>query len=60
MLEERIKELENENAKLRSELDAFDPSFFEEIEDLKHDHYLLTQKVHQYEEIIAQMETPFS
>lgn len=60
MWEEHVKKLENENAKLKSELDAFDPTFFEEIEDLKHDHYLLTQKVQQYEEIIAQMETPLS
>eukprot|EP00210_Caulerpa_lentillifera_P001260 g1216.t1 len=59
-LEKLVKELEIENGKLKSELDAFDPAFFEEIEDLKHDHYLLTQKVSQYEEIIAQMETHIS
>ena len=32
----RVKELEDENSKLRSELESFDLEFFEEVEDLKY------------------------
>lgn len=40
-----LAEAEAENADLKAELNAFDPKFFEEIEDLKHDHYVLGNKV---------------
>ena len=35
--------MEAENEDLRAELDAFDPDFFEELEDLKHDRHVLSQ-----------------
>lgn len=41
-LKEMLSELEAENADLKTELNAFDPAFFEEIEDLKHEHHQLT------------------
>lgn len=34
----RVSELEQQNADLRGELGAFDPAFFEELEDMKHEH----------------------
>ncbi|TPX37071.1 hypothetical protein SmJEL517_g00935 [Synchytrium microbalum] len=34
----RLDELEQENRELRNELQAFDPNFFEELEDLKFSH----------------------
>eukprot|EP00983_Pelagomonas_calceolata_P130454 1161685-Pelagomonas_calceolata.AAC.23 len=40
-----LEEAESENEALRAELNAFDPKFFEEIEDLKHDHYVLSMKM---------------
>lgn len=40
-----LEEAEAENADLKAELNAFDPKFFEEIEDLKHDHCVLSNKV---------------
>jgi len=36
--------VEAENEDLRAELDAFDPAFFEELEDLKHDRHVLAQR----------------
>ena len=36
--------MEAENEDLRAELDAFDPAFFEELEDLKHDRHALAQR----------------
>lgn len=36
--------LQAENAAMRRELQALDPEFFEQIEDLKHDHQQLKQK----------------
>ncbi|GMH40793.1 hypothetical protein BSKO_08697 [Bryopsis sp. KO-2023] len=54
-LKDRVVELELENQDLRKELDGFDPTFFEEIEDLKHEHHQLSQKVVHYEQLISQM-----
>jgi len=51
-LQRKLEELEAENEDLKSELNAFDPAFFEEIEDLKHEHCQLGIKVQQYERII--------
>jgi len=42
-LQERLEILQGENADLRHELSAFDPAFFEELEDLKLHHHQLTQ-----------------
>jgi hypothetical protein len=44
-LQSQLQEVQAENDDLKAELNAFDPKFFDEIEDLKHDHYLLTGKV---------------
>lgn len=55
VLKERVSSLESENDDLRAELNAFDPAFFEEIEDLKHDHYQLSQKCAAQERTIQQL-----
>jgi centrosomal protein CEP290 len=55
-LRARVAQLEADNQDLRSELGAFDPAFFEEIEDLKHEHYQLTQKCAAQELQIAQLQ----
>lgn len=44
-LRERLADVEAENADLKAELNAFDPKFFDEIEDLKHEHHMLSVKV---------------
>jgi chorismate synthase len=41
----QLAEVSAENADLRAELNAFDPAFFDEIEELKQQHYLLGGKV---------------
>ncbi len=41
--------LEDENERLRSELEPFDLAFFEEIEDLKHEHAVTLDRLRQYE-----------
>lgn len=41
-----------ENVALRKELDAFDPEFFDEIEDLKFERQKLTRQVGRYKEKI--------
>ena len=51
----KSRELELENIDLRNELNAFDPSFFEEIEDLKHEHFQLTKRCSEYEETIRDL-----
>ena len=43
--------LRDENAAMQKELKAVDPEFFEQVEDLKHDHYQLKQK---YSALLAQ------
>jgi centrosomal protein CEP290 len=43
-LQQQVAALQEENQALRSELGAFDPAFFEELEDLKHSHHQLQQK----------------
>ena len=40
---------------LTKELEAFDPSFFEEIEDLKYNHQEAVRKNIQYEELLAKL-----
>jgi chromosome segregation ATPase len=41
-LTQRLASVEAENEDLKTELNAFDPAFFEEIEDLKHEHHQLS------------------
>eukprot|EP00798_Chlamydomonas_sp_ICE-L_P007851 gene7851-1057_t len=55
MAQERMADLEEENRDLRNELNAFDPAFFEEIEDLKHEHYVLSQRVEEQQNTITRM-----
>ena len=51
----QARELDLENTDLRNELNAFDPSFFEEIEDLKHEHFQLTERCAEYERTIRKL-----
>lgn len=39
-----LRRLGDENAAMRKELQAVDPEFFDQIEDLKHSHHQLKQK----------------
>jgi septal ring factor EnvC (AmiA/AmiB activator) len=41
-----------ENRDLKSELNAFDPAFFDEIEDLKLSHHTLSSACGRYEELL--------
>lgn len=54
-LKEQQAELEAENRDLKNELNAFDPAFFEEIEDMKHEHHQLTLQVRQYEDMLREL-----
>ncbi|KAK9830546.1 hypothetical protein WJX72_012389 [[Myrmecia] bisecta] len=54
-LRDHIAELEAENEDLRMELNAFDPAFFEEIEDLKHEHHLLQLRCTEYDTLVHSM-----
>lgn len=54
-LKELLDELEAENADLKTELNAFDPAFFEEIEDLKHEHHQLSIKCNTQETVIRDL-----
>ena len=49
----RVAALQAENDDLRAELNAFDPAFFEEIEDLKHAHHVLQQRCAEQERALA-------
>ena len=40
----RLLTVDADNEDLRAELDAFDPEFFEELEDLKHERHVLAQR----------------
>ncbi|GBG72415.1 hypothetical protein CBR_g11994 [Chara braunii] len=51
-----VKELERvrtENERLKEDLEALDPGFFEEIEDLRTDHQRLSQMCKEYEVLLA-------
>ena len=39
---------------LKNELNAFDPAFFDEIEDLKHSHHRLEKNCTAYEKLLKQ------
>eukprot|EP00884_Botryococcus_braunii_P004747 jgi/Botrbrau1/14273/Bobra.0368s0005.1 len=43
-LRAKAAELQTENMELRAELDALDPEFFEELEDLKHEHHVFKRR----------------
>ena len=51
----RILQVEAENADMREELSAFDPAFFDEIEDLKYDHHQLQTQCSEYENIVREL-----
>lgn len=40
---------------MREELSAFDPAFFDEIEDLKYDHSQLQIQCSEYENIVREL-----
>lgn len=56
-LRRQLSETYLENEALKSELNAFDPAFWEEIEDLKFERQTLGEKVGQYENMIRAMST---
>lgn len=56
-LRRRLAEVYTENEALKSELNAFDPDFWDEIEDLKFERQELGEKVVKYENIIRSMAT---
>jgi hypothetical protein len=47
-LRRRLAAVSAENAALKSELEAFDPQFWEELEDLKYDRHQLAARVDRY------------
>ena len=47
------------NLQLKKELDAFDPAFFEEIEDLKYNYQEAVKKNIQYEEQLTALAKQF-
>lgn len=57
VLKDRVAVLEHENDDLRSELNAFDPAFFDEIEDLKHNHHQLQQTCAAQATLICQLQS---
>lgn len=44
----QLREMQVENGNLKQELAAFDPAFWEELEDLKHSHHCLQEKCASY------------
>ncbi len=48
-IQAEMNTLEEENDRLRSELEPFDLAFFEEIEDLKHEHAMVLVRLRQFE-----------
>lgn len=59
-LQQQVAVLQQENQELREELGAFDPAFFEEIEDLKHSHHQLQQKAVAQAKLIRQLQNQLS
>jgi predicted RNase H-like nuclease (RuvC/YqgF family) len=55
-LQQRVAVLERENGDLRNELNAFDPAFFDEIEDLKHSHHQLQQRCAEQASLITRLQ----
>lgn len=59
-LQKQLQDMSTENVALRNELEAFDPEFFEEIEELKSDRILLEKKLHRYGATIQQLASELS
>lgn len=59
-LQEQVSVLQKDNQELRQELGAFDPAFFEELEDLKHSHHQLQQKAVAQAKLIRQLQNQLS
>jgi chromosome segregation ATPase len=59
-LQQQVAVLQQENQELRQELGAFDPAFFEELEDLKHSHHQLQQKAVAQAKLIRQLQNQLS
>ena len=51
----KVRQLEDENRDLRSELSSFDPAFWEEIEDLKYREHEAKQLNRRYETMLSQL-----
>ena len=58
--EEKMKNISLENDQLKKELSNFDPSFFEEIEDLKYNYKQSVERNVQLEEILAKLVTKYN
>jgi len=54
-LKKELKKLQDENEDLRGELNSFDPSFFDEIEDLKYNHDEMVKLVDRYENLLEKL-----
>ena len=51
----RLAAVEEENRKMRESLSSLDPEFFEEIEDLKHEHHMLKQRCLEYDAALQRL-----
>lgn len=49
--------MSSENEALKHELDAFDPQFWEELEDLKYSRHELAERVERYTATIRSLST---
>ncbi|KAG2443036.1 hypothetical protein HYH02_009451 [Chlamydomonas schloesseri] len=54
-LRRQLRELEAENEDLRNELNAFDPSFWDEVMEMKRQHAELSKQVAEYEDTITEL-----
>lgn len=54
-LRQRLATVSSENEALKSELNAFDQQFWEELEDLKYNRHALAGKVERYTAIIRSL-----
>lgn len=54
-LRRQLAELEQENEDLRNELNAFDPSFWDEVMAMKQGHAELTKRVAEYEDVVRDL-----
>ena len=52
---EKLAAVTAENDEMRDELSAFDPAFFDEIEDLKYDHHQLKLRCQDYEQVVHEL-----
>jgi DNA repair exonuclease SbcCD ATPase subunit len=56
-LEQQLAEVTARAEALQTELNAFDPEFWDEIEDLKYERQQLAAKVAEYERILQDLPT---